>query len=1089
MNAVKSVLVLGSAALKIGEAGEFDYSGSQTLKALREEGIRTILVNPNIATVQTSSHMADRIFFLPVTPYFVEKVIAKEKPDAIMLGTGGQTALNCGTELYRNGVLSRYGVEVLGTPVEAILKSEDRKLFAAHLKLNNLPIPRSRAAHSTPEALSAAAEIGYPCMVRAAFALGGLGSGICTNETELSTMAARGFAHADQLLIEEYLEGWKEIEYEVVRDSSGTCLTICNMENLDPMGIHTGESIVVAPSQTLNNTEYHELRDAARRVASSLGIIGECNVQFALSPRGEGYRIIEANARLSRSSALASKATGYPLAWVAAKLSLGQKLHEIKNTVTGCTTAAFEPALDYVVVKMPRWDFDKFRGVSRKIGTSMKSVGEVMAISRSFEEALQKAIRMLQTGRNGLVLNTSPATPSLREELKNPSHNRLFAVAESFENGAAVSEIQMQTGIDPWFLHCIRGVVKLSQELGKLSARELDRELLLNSKKHGFSDTQIAIATGASEEEIRTLRHKLDIFPCVKQIDTLAGEYPAVTNYLYLTYNGTENDVTRCSENSVMVLGSGTYCVGSSVEFDWSCVSAIRALRKKNYSTIVINNNPETVSTDFDESDRLYFEELSLETVLDIYRREDPLGVILFAGGQVANNLALQLLNRDIRILGTCPKNIHRAESRHTFSAMLEELSIPQPAWVEAVSIEDTRRFAEDHGYPLLVRPSYVLSGAAMGVAANEQQLEKLLLTACAVSEDHPVVVTKFIEGAHEIDLDGVAQEGEIITCAISEHVENAGIHSGDATLVFPPQRVYVETIRQSRRIAGKIAAALCINGPFNIQLLAKDNKVMVIECNLRASRSFPFVSKVMDRNLIETATEVVMGIHHEPESFRFFDLDYVGVKAPQFSFTRLQGADPVTGVEMASTGEVAALGRTFNEAYLKALMCVGFDLPPKRILVSLNGMETNAGMAKSMKALSDRSIEIWAPEGTSSFLRAVGVNTITIPEEGIADVLSSQSFQLLFSISDRSSEVGFKKDYTLRRAAADRDIPVITSLQAARRLCEALGEIDIEELKIHGLDEYRTDMVKKNGKAAGRKNISAHLRSSSAERGRKTKN
>jgi len=1056
MNTIKSVLVLGSAALKIGEAGEFDYSGSQSLKALREEGIRTILVNPNIATVQTSSHMADRVFFLPVTPYFVEQVIAKEKPDAIMLGTGGQTALNCGAELYRKGILEKYSVKVLGTPVKAILKSEDRHLFSIHLKENNLPIPRSRAVHSTEEALKAASEISYPCMVRAAFALGGLGSGVCSNDSELSEMADKGFAHAEQLLIEEYLGGWKEIEYEVVRDSAGTCLTICNMENLDPMGIHTGESIVVAPSQTLNNTEYHELRDAARRVASSLGIIGECNVQFALSPTGEGYRIIEANARLSRSSALASKATGYPLAWVAAKLSLGQKLHEIKNTVTGCTTAAFEPALDYIVVKMPRWDFDKFSGVSSKIGTAMKSVGEVMAISRSFEEALQKAIRMLQTGRNGLVFNTTPATPSLSAELKNPSHNRLYAVAESFENNASVAEIHKQTGIDPWFLHCISGIVNASTELKKMSVSELSSNILLNAKKLGFSDKQLAIATGSSEKTIRDLRYKLDILPCVKQIDTLAGEYPAVTNYLYLTYNGTENDVSRQSKNSVMVLGSGTYCVGSSVEFDWSCVSAIRALRKKNFSTIVINNNPETVSTDFDESDRLYFEELTLETVLDIYKREDPLGVILFAGGQVANNLALSLLHEKVRILGTSPLNINRAESRHIFSALLEELEIPQPPWVEALSINETEQFAEEQGFPLLVRPSYVLSGAAMGVAANKKQLGKLLKTASIVSEEHPVVVTKFIEGAHEIDLDGVAQNGRIITCAISEHVENAGVHSGDATLVFPPQRVYHETIRQSRRIADKIAAALSINGPFNIQLLAKDNKVMVIECNLRASRSFPFVSKVMNRNLIETAAEVVLGIHYESEPFGFFDLDYVGVKAPQFSFTRLEGADPVTGVEMASTGEVASLGRTFNEAYLKALMCVGFELPPKKILASFNGIETNAEMAKSMKALSEKSIEIWAPEKTSSFLKAMGINTITISREHIKETLASQSFQILFSISDRNNEADFKNDYTLRRSAADRDIPVITSLQAARRLCEALSEVDIAKLEIQGLDEYR---------------------------------
>ena len=1052
MDRIKSVLVLGSAALKIGEAGEFDYSGSQTLKALSEEGIRTVLVNPNIATVQTSSYMADRIFFLPVTPFFVEKVIEKERPDGIILGAGGQTALNCGAELFRTGVLSRYGVKVLGTPVEAILKSEDRQLFAEHLSSCGLPIPRSRAVTSVESALSAAEEIGYPCMARVAFALGGLGSGVCDSPESLSKMACRAFAHADQLLIEECLSGWKEIEYEVVRDANGTCLAICNMENLDPMGIHTGESIVVAPSQTLNNKEYQELRDAARKVASSLGIVGECNVQFALSPAGEGFRIIEANARLSRSSALASKATGYPLAYVAAKLSIGRMLHEVKNTVTGCTTAAFEPALDYVVVKMPRWDFDKFPGVSRKIGTSMKSTGEVMSIARSFEEALQKAIRMLQTGRNGLVLN-GPSQSCI--DISDPCNNRLFTVADMLSSGVTVDEIHTATGIDKWFLSSIENVVNCAVWLKKIDFSSLSPEAMLKAKRLGFSDKQLALSFSVKEEDVRKLRHSMGVFPCVKQIDTLAGEYPAVTNYLYLTYNGTEDDVSGCGKNSVVILGSGTYCVGSSVEFDWSCVSAARALSSRGYSTIVVNNNPETVSTDFDESHRLYFEELTLETVLEIYRRESPLGVVLFAGGQAANNLAVPLMNNDVRILGTSPADINRAESRHTFSALLEKLGIPQPPWQEASSFAETSSFISEHGYPVLIRPSFVLSGAAMGVAANPEQLDSFLLSAISVSAEHPVVVSKFIEGAHEIDLDGVAQNGRIVCWALSEHLENAGVHSGDATLVFPPQRVYLETIRQSFSIAEKIAEALHITGPFNIQLLAKNNRVMVIECNLRASRSFPFVSKVMNRNLISIAADAVIGIECKTEPMGFFDLDYVGVKAPQFSFTRLEGADPVTGVEMASTGEVAALGETFNEAYLKALMCVGFNLPPSRILVSLNGVEASVGMSKSLKNLSNSSVEIWAPSATSSFLSAMGISSVPIAEDGIEAVLSSQVFDLVISISDRGNEEAFRKDFLLRRTAADRGIPVMTSLQAARRLCEALSETDCSSLKIKGYDEY----------------------------------
>lgn len=1059
---LKSVLVLGSSALKIGEAGEFDYSGSQTLKALSEEGIRTILVNPNIATVQTSEHMADRIYLLPVTPEFVEKIIEKERPDAVVLGSGGQTALNCGAALYRSGVFDRYDVEVLGTPVESILISEDRKRFAELLRSKDLPVPCSVAANNMEDAIEAANRIGFPCMARVAFALGGLGSGVCRNMDELKILLEKAFSHTEQILIEEYLEGWKEIEYEIVRDCSGTCLAICNMENLDPMGIHTGESIVVAPSQTLNNSEYHGLREAAMKVACFLGVVGECNVQFALSPKGEGYRIIEANARLSRSSALASKATGYPLAYVAAKLSLGQKLYEVRNAVTGCTTAAFEPALDYIVVKIPRWDFEKFHGVCNSIGSSMKSVGEVMAIARSFEEALQKGIRMLQTGRNGLVFNDHSPVPDISSELLAPSHNRLFAVAASLAEGNTTEELNKSTGIDMWFLEGINRIVKQAETLKRTQFHQLNASFLLTLKMNGFSDIQIASALHISEVKVRELRYSMGIRPCVKQIDTVAGEYPATTNYLYLTYNGEDDDVGKCSDKSVIVLGSGTYCVGSSVEFDWCCVSAVRALNEQNFSTIVINNNPETVSTDFDQSDRLYFEELNLETVLEIYSREAPLGVILYGGGQVANNLAVPCMNQKVKILGTSPVDIDRAENRHTFSELLEKLDIPQPPWQEASSRKEAHRFAQESGYPVIVRPSYVLSGAAMGIAANPVQLDKLLENASTVSVDFPVVVSKFIEGAREIDLDGVAQDGEIILSAISEHVENAGVHSGDATLVFPPQRIYLETMRQCRDIAKKITRALDIVGPFNIQLLARDNKVMVIECNLRASRSFPFVSKVMRRNLIAAATGIVMGKKMKSEPWGFLDLGYVGVKAPQFSFTRLDGADPVTGVEMASTGEVAAIGNTFNEAYLKALMCVGFNLPPKRIIVSLDGVSAKAGMLEGLKILEQLGIEIWAPPGTTSFLSAMNIQALGIPSlthcstERINCILSSNKFDLLISISDRNSEKQFRDGYLLRRGAADKGIPIMTSLQATRRLCEALGEVKPEELEVKGLDEYQ---------------------------------
>lgn len=1060
MNLPNAVLVLGSSALKIGEAGEFDYSGSQAIKALKEEGIRVVLINPNVATIQTSEHLADEVYFVPVTPEFVEQVIAKEKPDAILLGFGGQTALNCGVKLHKNGVLDKYGVRVLGAPIESIIDTEDRERFTDRLKEVEVMTPRSFAVTSVADALKAANEIHYPVMVRGAFALGGLGSGICRNQEELQKLSARAFAHTDQVLVEEYLTGWKEIEYEVVRDQFDTCLTVCNMENFDPMGIHTGESIVVAPSQTLTNEEYQLLRDIAIRVVRHLKIVGECNIQYALSPHSCEYRVIEINARLSRSSALASKATGYPLAFVAAKLALGFSLAEISNSVTKVTKACFEPALDYLVVKAPRWDLQKFRGVSQRIGSAMKSVGEVMAIGRKFEEALQKALRMLDNGARGLVLNDGIQFDDLKKELAEPTDRRVYAVAEALARGMTVEEIHKITYINPWFLEKIKNIVSISKELKEAS--ELDKPLLKRAKQHGFSDTQIAIATNKSEKQIRERRWNFTLHPCVKQIDTLAAEYPAVTNYLYLTYNGMEDDVTYGQEGTVLILGPGAYRIGSSVEFDWCCVNTARSLRQLGYRTLMLNHNPETVSTDYDECDRLYFDELSFEAVSEIYLKEKPIGLILSMGGQIPNRLAIPCFEAGMRVLGTSPRDIDAAENRHKFSVLMEKLGLPQPDWQELVAMDDIYKFAETVGYPVIVRPSYVLSGAAMAVASTDEELQSYLGKAVEVSPDHPVVVSKFVENAKEIDVDAVARDGELICWAVSEHVENAGVHSGDATLVLPPQRTYLETMRQIRRVTTQVAESLSINGPFNIQFLAKQNRVMVIECNLRASRSFPFVSKVLRRNFVEAATRVMMGRPCEADTHSFMELDYVGVKAPQFSFSRLEGADPTLGVEMASTGEVACLGRDFDEAFLKALIAVGYRLPIRRVLLSTGPIENKAAFMESALIMQGRGIEFFATSGTASFLEQHGVKATRLhwPLEdarpNALDYIKERKFDLVINIPKDFSRDELSNDYLIRRNAVDYGIPLITNLQLAQRLAESLDRTDKDSLKVLSWKNYQ---------------------------------
>jgi len=1065
------VLILGSGALKIGEAGEFDYSGSQALKALKEEGISTILINPNIATIQTSESIADRVYFLPVTPYFVEKVIEKERPDGIMLSFGGQTALNCGVSLFRDGVFNKYGVRVLGTPVKTIIDTEDRNLFCRKLDEIGIKTPVSKAVGDTGSALKAANEIGFPVILRAAFALGGQGSGFCSGPEELTLQTNKTFSYSGQVLVEESLKGWKEIEYEVVRDRYDNCITVCNMENFDPLGIHTGESIVVAPSQTLSNTEYFKLRELSIKVIRHLGIIGECNIQYALDPGSDDYRVIEVNARLSRSSALASKATGYPLAFIAAKLGLGYGLHELKNAVTRETTAFFEPALDYIVCKIPRWDLGKFTGVSKEIGSSMKSVGEIMSIGRTFEEAIQKGLRMIGQGMHGFMANKEMHVENLERELSNPTDQRIFVIAQAFAEEYSVERIGELTRIDKWFLHALKNIYDTARELSSFSGlEEVPQELLRNSKKLGFSDFQLARLLFSSEPSaiendmvmVREFRKKHAIIPFVKQIDTLAAEYPAQTNYLYLTYSGTEHDIDfKLDRGSVIVLGSGAYRIGSSVEFDWCSVNALNTAKEAGYRSVMINYNPETVSTDYDICDRLYFDELSFERVMDIIELENPFGVIISMGGQIPNTLAMRLFKAGIPVLGTSPLSIDSAEDRHKFSSMLDRLEIDQPRWKELTSMEGIYEFAATVGFPLLVRPSYVLSGAAMNVVSNKSELEYFLDLATNVSKEHPVVVSEFIQEAKEIEIDAVAREGEIVVYTISEHVEFAGVHSGDATIVFPPQKLYIETVRRIKRISREIARALNISGPFNIQFLAKDNDIKVIECNLRASRSFPFVSKVLKTNLIGIATRIMLGLPFEKPDKSLFDLDYIGVKAPQFSFSRLQKADPVLGVDMASTGEVGCLGDSYYEAILNAMLAVGYRIPTKNILLSTGPVKSKIVMLESCRRLIEMGFTLYATRGTAGFLMENNIPSIVLhwPDEvaqpNVMDFLQERKIDLVVNIPKNLSKTELYNDYAIRRAAVDFNIPLITNANLANAFIMAFCKIGQSEIAIKAWDEY----------------------------------
>lgn len=1067
---IAKVLLLGSGALKIGEAGEFDYSGSQALKALREEGIYSVLINPNIATVQTSEEVADKIYYLPVTPEFVEQVIEKERPDGILLSFGGQTALNCGVALYKSGVLEKYNVQVLGTPVQAIIDTEDREIFAGKLAQINVKTPRSIAAGNMEETFAAVDKLGFPVIIRAAYTLGGLGSGFCSDKEELERLAGSAFSYSPQILVEESLKGWKEVEYEVVRDKYDNCITVCNMENFDPLGIHTGESIVVAPSQTLSNSEYHKLRSIAIKIIRHIGIVGECNVQYALDPNSEDYRVIEVNARLSRSSALASKATGYPLAFVAAKLGMGYGLHEIKNSVTKVTTACFEPALDYVVCKIPRWDLNKFEGVSKVIGSSMKSVGEVMAIGRSFEEAIQKGIRMIGQGMHGFVGNVLK-TKDIDEELMYPTDARIFAIAGAFDRGYSVEKIHELTKIDHWFLQRLENIHLLKEELNRFDKEtDISECLLRKAKQYGFSDFQIGRLTvkntSLSHHEkmlrVREYRKKLGVLPCVKQIDTLAGEYPAMTNYLYVTYNGTENDVKYEHDGrSVIVLGSGAYRIGSSVEFDWCGVSALNTIRKTGYRSVMINYNPETVSTDYDICDRLYFDELSFERVMDIIELEEPKGVIVSTGGQIPNNLAMRLYGQRVNILGTSPESIDRAEDRRKFSTMCDELGVDQPRWSELTNIEDIYQFVDTVGFPVLIRPSYVLSGAAMNVVSNKDELLHFLELAVEVSKDHPVVVSEFIEQAKEVEIDAVAQEGEIKAYAISEHVEFAGVHSGDATIVFPAQKLYVETIRRIKKIARSIAKELNISGPFNMQFLAKDNDIKVIECNLRASRSFPFVSKVLKYNFIDMATRIMLGEKVEALNKSVFDLDYVGVKASQFSFARLLKADPVLGVDMASTGEVGCIGENYYEAILKSMLSVGHRIPKKNILISSGPTRSKVELINSTRMLIEKGYNIYCTEGTAKFFKENGINTQILywPDEdkepNIMEYLHDRRIDLVINIPKNHTKRELDNGYKIRRAAVDYNIPLITNARLASAFIYAICKVDPAEIAIKSWDEY----------------------------------
>jgi carbamoyl-phosphate synthase large subunit len=1059
---IKKVIILGSSALKIGEAGEFDYSGSQAIKALKEEGVSTVLINPNIATIQTSDYLADKVYFLPVTPYFVEKIIEKEKPDSILLSFGGQTALNCGLELHQKGVFDKYNVEVLGTPVQAISDTEDRDLFIKRLNQIQVKTPKSKAVSTLDDAIKTANDLGFPVIIRIAFALGGLGSGICRNEKDVRKIAGKALSHANQILIEEYLEGWKEIEYEVVRDRFNNCITVCNMENFDPMGIHTGESIVVAPSQTLTNREYHLLREIAIKVIRHLGIVGECNIQYALNPKELDYRIIEVNARLSRSSALASKATGYPLAFIAAKLALGYGLHQLPNSITKVTKAFFEPALDYVVVKIPRWDLKKFRMVSQRLGSGMKSVGEVMAIGRKFEEALQKAIRMLETGANGLVANNGAYQfKNLKKELREPTDERLFAIVEAIKSGMSIDQIQRLSHIDKWFLYKIVRVVEIEQRLCQFQPGKIPAEILLEAKQAGFSDQQIAIIKKQTEKEVRENRRKLGIRPFVRQIDTLGAEYPAQTNYLYLSYNSSEDDITVENKNSVIILGSGAYRIGSSVEFDWCCVNAGHTLRELGYHTVMLNYNPETVSTDYDEFDQLFLDEISLETILEIYEKLRPIGVVVSMGGQVPNNLALKLHREGVKIVGTSPENIDRAENRRKFSSLMDELQINQPVWEEVTSIEEALAFAKKVSYPVLVRPSYVLSGAAMAVASTDSELTKYLQRAVKISSEYPTVISKYLENAKEIEMDAIAKDGSIFAYAISEHVENAGVHSGDATLVLPAQRTYLETIRRIRSISKKIAKALEINGPFNIQFIAINNEVKVIECNLRASRSFPFVSKILKQNFIDLAVKLMMDHPVEKIDRHLFEFNYVGVKAPHFSFTRLDGADPTLSVEMSSTGEVACLGKDFDEAFLKALISVGYDPDIRSILLSTGSIESKAELLESIRMFCNLGIRIYATRGTAKFLNAHGIDATVLdwPLEkkspNTTDYIKEGKIDLVVNIPKNYQKEELTNDYIIRRLAVDHGVPLITNRQIAMRLAEALTRKKLEDLQVRSWEEY----------------------------------
>ena len=1083
---IKKVLLLGSGALKIGEAGEFDYSGSQALKALKEEGIETILINPNIATVQTSEGVADQIYFLPVTPYFVEKVIQKEKPEGIMLAFGGQTALNCGVALYKEGILEKYNVKVLGTPVQAIMDTEDRELFVHKLNEINVKTIKSEAVENVEDARSAAKELGYPVIVRAAYALGGLGSGFCDNEQQLDVLVEKAFSFSPQVLVEKSLRGWKEVEYEVVRDRFDNCITVCNMENFDPLGIHTGESIVIAPSQTLTNKEYHKLRELAIRIIRHIGIVGECNVQYAFDPESEDYRVIEVNARLSRSSALASKATGYPLAFVAAKLGLGYGLFDLKNSVTKTTSAFFEPALDYVVCKIPRWDLGKFHGVDKELGSSMKSVGEVMAIGRTFEEAIQKGLRMIGQGMHGFVENKELVISDIDKALREPTDKRIFVISKAFRAGYTIDQVHELTKIDKWFLQKLMNIMKTSEELRKWKVENGELKMvtdiphgnsqlstfnsqLRKAKVQGFSDFQIARAIGYEGDMedgilyIRKHRKEAGILPVVKQIDTLAAEYPAQTNYLYLTYSGVANDVRYLGDHkSIVVLGSGAYRIGSSVEFDWCGVQALNTIRKEGWRSVMINYNPETVSTDYDMCDRLYFDELTFERVMDILELENPYGVIVSTGGQIPNNLALRLDAQKINILGTSAKSIDNAEDREKFSAMLDRIGVDQPRWRELTSMDDIQEFVEEVGFPVLVRPSYVLSGAAMNVCSNQEELERFLKLAANVSKKHPVVVSQFIEHAKEVEMDAVAQNGEIVAYAISEHIEFAGVHSGDATIQFPPQKLYVETVRRIKRISREIAKALNISGPFNIQYLAKDNDIKVIECNLRASRSFPFVSKVLKINFIELATKVMLGLPVEKPEKNLFELDYVGIKASQFSFNRLQKADPVLGVDMASTGEVGCIGMDTSCAVLKAMLSVGYRIPKKNILLSTGTMKQKADMMDAARMLVNKGYKLFATGGTHKTLAENGIESTHVywpSEEGhpqALEMLHRKEIDMVVNIPKNLTAGELSNGYKIRRAAIDLNIPLITNARLASAFINAFCTMSVDDIAIKSWAEYK---------------------------------